>query len=96
MSDRPLTEAEIELALSDLSGWAHEGDRLTRTWTFDGHLAALAAAGAVGWVQERRNHHADLTIRYNRLTVSTTTHSAGNKVSAKDTELAGAVSSLLD
>lgn len=96
MTDEPLTEAEIELALSDLHGWNHSGDRLEQTWTFDGHLAAITAASAVAWLQEQRNHHADLTIRYNKLSVSTTTHSAGHKVSAKDTELAGAISDLLD
>lgn len=96
MTDQPLSEAEIELALSELPGWNHTEDRLEQSWTFDGHLAAVAAAAAVGWLQERRNHHADLTIQYNKLTVSTTTHSAGNKVSAKDTDLAQAVSALLD
>ncbi|WP_026924083.1 4a-hydroxytetrahydrobiopterin dehydratase [Glycomyces arizonensis] len=95
MTDQPLTEAEIELALSELPGWNHTGDRLERSWTFEGHLASVAAATAVGWLQEQRNHHADLTIQYNRLTVSTTTHSAGHKVSAKDVELAQAVSELL-
>ncbi|RRS02159.1 4a-hydroxytetrahydrobiopterin dehydratase [Glycomyces terrestris] len=96
MSDQPLTEAEIELALSDLPGWTHARDRLECTWTFDGHLQALAAATGVGLLSERRDHHADLAINYNKLTVSVTTHSAGNKVSAKDTDLARAVSDLLD
>lgn len=96
MSDRPLTDAEIELALSDLPGWTHADDRLEREWTFDGHLPALAAATGVGLLNERGDHHADLSIRYNRLKVSTTTHSAGNKISAKDTDLAKAVSDLLD
>ncbi|MEU5869934.1 4a-hydroxytetrahydrobiopterin dehydratase [Glycomyces sp. NPDC047369] len=96
MSDQPLTGAEIELALSELPGWTHEHDRLASTWTFDGHLQALAAATGVGLLSERRNHHADLTINYNKLTVSVTTHSAGSKVSAKDTDLAQAVSALLD
>ncbi|HEX2144078.1 MAG TPA: 4a-hydroxytetrahydrobiopterin dehydratase [Glycomyces sp.] len=96
MSDKPLTEAEIELALSELPGWSHVGDRLEQTWTFGGHLETLAAAAAVGLLNEKRNHHADLTINYNKLRVSTTTHSAGNKVSAKDTDLAEAVSDLLN
>ncbi|WP_026929144.1 4a-hydroxytetrahydrobiopterin dehydratase [Glycomyces tenuis] len=96
MTDQPLTEAEIELALSELPGWNHTDDHLVCSWTFDGHLAAVSAAAAVGWLQERRNHHADLTIQYNKLTVSTTTHSAGHKVSAKDTALAQEVSALLD
>lgn len=96
MSDQPLTEAEIELALSDLPGWSHVGDRLERSWTFGGHLQALAAATAVGFLNEQRGHHADLHVNYDRLRVSATTHSAGNKVSAKDTDLAEAVSRLLD
>ena len=95
MTDQPLTEAEIELALSELPGWSHVGNRLECSWTFTGHLDAVAAASAVGWLAERRNHHADLSIQYNKLTVSTTTHSAGNRVSAKDTDLAGAVSETL-
>lgn len=95
MSDQPLTEAEIELALSDLPGWSHVGDRLERTWSCGGHLQALAAAVAVGHLNERQGHHADLTINYDQLRVSVTTHSAGNKVSAKDTQLARAVSDLL-
>lgn len=96
MSDQPLTEAEIELALSELPGWSHVGNHLEATWTFDGHLHALAAATAVGLLNERRNHHADLAINYNKLRITTTTHSAGHQVSAKDTDLARAISDLLD
>ncbi|GAA2349026.1 MULTISPECIES: 4a-hydroxytetrahydrobiopterin dehydratase [Glycomyces] len=96
MSDQPLTDAEIELALSELPGWTLVGDRLEQTWTFGGHLQALAAATAVGFLNEQRGHHADLTVNYDKLRVSTTTHSAGNKVSAKDTDLARAVGELLE
>jgi 4a-hydroxytetrahydrobiopterin dehydratase len=96
MSDQPLTEAEIELALSDLPGWSHVGARLENTWTFGGHLQALAAASAVGVLNEQRNHHSDLKINYDKLHVSTTTHSAGHQVSAKDVDLARAISNLLD
>ena len=96
MSDQPLSDAEIELALSELPGWTLVGDRLEQTWTFGGHLQALAAATAVGFLNEQRGHHADLTVNYDKLRVSTTTHSAGNKVSAKDTDLARAVGELLE
>lgn len=91
-----MTDAEIELALSDLPGWTHAGDRLEREWTFDGHFAALAAATGVGILNEQRNHHADLSVHYNRLRVSTTTHSAGNRVTDKDVDLAEAITGLLD
>ncbi|GAA2165073.1 4a-hydroxytetrahydrobiopterin dehydratase [Glycomyces lechevalierae] len=91
-----MTDAEIELALSELPGWTLVGDRLEQTWTFGGHLQALAAATAVGFLNEQRGHHADLTVNYDKLRVSTTTHSAGNKVSAKDTDLARAVGELLE
>jgi 4a-hydroxytetrahydrobiopterin dehydratase len=96
MHDQPLNEAEIELALSELPGWTHEHDQLTKTWQFGGHLAAVTAAAAVGHVQESLNHHGDLSIKYNTLTVSTTTHSAGNKVSEKDIDLARRIAELLN
>lgn len=96
MSDQPLTEAEIELALSELPGWSHVENRLERTWSFGGHLQALAAATAVGLLNERRDHHSDLAVNYDTLKVSTTTHSAGHRVSAKDVDLATAISEFLD
>jgi len=42
----------------------------------------------VGEFAEALNHHPDILIGYCRVTVSTTTHDAGNQISEMDFELA--------
>jgi 4a-hydroxytetrahydrobiopterin dehydratase len=48
----------------------------------------------IATVQEEMNHHADLTLTYNRLAVAVNTHSAGGKVTELDTQLATRVEEL--
>ncbi|MEU6082830.1 4a-hydroxytetrahydrobiopterin dehydratase [Streptomyces sp. NPDC047108] len=88
MAPKALSPQEIEDALAELPGWAANGDRIERTYTFEGHLAAAAIVGQIARVQEALNHHADLTLSYNKLTVASSTHSAGGKVTELDLELA--------
>lgn len=85
---KPLDDREISDALQNLPGWSYEEDRLTRSYTLDGHLPAVAMLVHVATVQEELNHHADLGLVYNRLTVAVNTHSEGGRVTALDTELA--------
>ncbi|MEU4682616.1 4a-hydroxytetrahydrobiopterin dehydratase [Streptomyces xinghaiensis] len=88
MAPRPLTPQEIQDALTELPGWASTGDRIERTYTFAGHLAAAAIVTEIARVQESLNHHADLTLSYDKLKVSVNTHSVGGEVTELDTELA--------
>jgi 4a-hydroxytetrahydrobiopterin dehydratase len=74
---KPLDDREISDALQNLPGWSYEEDRLTRSYTLDGHLPAVAMLVHVATVQEELNHHADLGLVYNRLTVAVNTHSEG-------------------
>ncbi|MFG2193616.1 4a-hydroxytetrahydrobiopterin dehydratase [Streptomyces sp. NPDC048639] len=88
MAPEPLSHQEIEDALAELPGWTLNDDRITRTYTCEGHLAAAAMVGQIARVQETLNHHADLTLSYNKLTATSSTHSAGGKVTELDLELA--------
>lgn len=88
MAPEPLTPQEIENALAELPGWTAAGDRIERTYTFAGHLAAAAIVTEIARVQESLGHHADLTLSYNKLTVSVNTHSVGGRITELDTELA--------
>lgn len=85
---KPLDEREISDALQNLPGWSLERDRLTRAYTFDGPLPALAMLVHIATVQEELNHHAELSLLYNRLAIAVNTHSEGGRVTALDTELA--------
>ncbi|MET7765431.1 4a-hydroxytetrahydrobiopterin dehydratase [Streptomyces sp. NPDC005336] len=88
MAVEPLTQKEIEERLEQLPGWSFVDDRLSRSYVFDGHPQAAGLVAEVSRIQEELNHHSDLTLGYNRVTVSVNTHSVGGKVTELDLELA--------
>ncbi|MDT0317143.1 4a-hydroxytetrahydrobiopterin dehydratase [Streptomyces millisiae] len=88
MAPQPLTELEIAECLSGLPGWTVRDDRLERGYTLAGHLPAVALLTHVAAVQEELNHHAELTVTYNRLHIAVNTHSVGGRVTELDVQLA--------
>lgn len=86
-----LTESEIAERLAQLKAWSRAGDALVKTFKFDSYLAGLAFASAVGVIAEGLNHHPDMRISWRTVTVSFSTHEAGNKLSAKDFAAAEAI-----
>ncbi len=91
---KALSEAEISGGLARLNKWTRDGEVLVKEFTFDSYLAGVAFASSVGVVAEGLNHHPDMTIGYRQVTVSFTTHDAGNKLSANDLAAAAAVDAL--
>jgi len=73
-----LGDQEIREALRQLPGWRREGDAIAKDFTFEGGFM-----GSVGYVNrlaeaaEAADHHPDLAISWNRVTVSWSTHSQG-------------------
>lgn len=90
----PLSPKEIEDRLADLPGWSLDGGRLTRSYRLGSHFAATAMVVHVAQVQEELDHHSDLTLGYNTVSVAVQTHSVGGAVTAKDIELAHRVEDL--
>ena len=88
MNTPPLSPAEVERALTDLPGWAWERDALVKTLKFADFREALAFMLRAGFEAEALNHHPDWTNVYNKVVIRLTTHDAGDKVTAKDVELA--------
>lgn len=84
----PLSREEIETALKGLAGWALEEGALAKTFKFGTFKDALAFMVRAGFEAEAMNHHPDWTNVYNRVAVKLMTHDAGDKVTAKDVELA--------
>ena len=86
-----LSDAKINEGLANLNGWSRAGDVLTKSFKFDSYLAGVAFASTVGVIAEGLNHHPDISIGWRRVTVSFTTHDAGNKISGKDMAAAQAI-----
>ncbi|MDQ0407393.1 4a-hydroxytetrahydrobiopterin dehydratase [Streptomyces sp. NBC_01723] len=94
MPVEPLSRQEIEERLTELPGWSLEGGRLTRAYRLGSHFAATAMVVHIAQVQEELDHHSDLTLGYNTVSLAVHTHSAGGAVTAKDVELARRVEDL--
>ncbi|PKW11101.1 MULTISPECIES: 4a-hydroxytetrahydrobiopterin dehydratase [unclassified Streptomyces] len=88
MAVEPLSQKEIEDRLAELPGWSADGDRLTRSYRLGSHFAAAALVMHVAGIQDELDHHSDLTLGYNTVSLSVNTHSAGGAVTEKDFVLA--------
>jgi 4a-hydroxytetrahydrobiopterin dehydratase len=79
---------EIKARLAVLSGWVvNEAGEISKTFAFSGFPQALMYISAVGVLAEAAQHHPDITIQWNKVTLALTTHDAGG-LSEKDFDLA--------
>ena len=85
-----LTEAEIADGLARLTGWTRDGETLRRTFAFKGFPEAVAFIQSLVAPAEALDHHPDVDLRYNKVSVALSTHSAGG-ITALDLELAGRI-----
>jgi 4a-hydroxytetrahydrobiopterin dehydratase len=94
----PLDPSAITSALAELPAWSHEkignDDALVRRETFSNFATLMVAVNKIAEAAEAANHHPDLDIRYNRLTICLTSHDAGG-VTQRDVKMAGQISSIL-
>lgn len=77
--------------LRGLPGWAFSSGKLWKTFTFPDYAGAMEFANAVARAADRLGHHPDMLVQYGRVTLTTSTHDAGGKVTEKDFELAAEV-----
>lgn len=87
-----LSNRTISRRLERLPGWMGKDRRkaIHRTYTFPTFRASLAFVTYVGEVAESLDHHPDIDIRFNKVTLTISTHSAGG-LTEKDFQLAGVV-----
>ena len=84
-----LSQTEIQGKLRGLPGWELvKGKSLQKKFSFNNFKEALAFVNQVGELAEKSDHHPDITINYNKVTLTSWTHTAGG-LTAKDFDLAG-------
>ena len=88
MRDAPLSPDALETAVSELNGWTVQDDALVRELKFADFRQAMAFVMRLAFEAEELNHHPELGNVYNRVSLRLTTHDSGNKVTARDVELA--------
>ncbi len=90
-----LTSEQVQKALNELPGWSlNPAGEIAKTFRFRDFPQALMFVMSVGWLAEAAQHHPDITIQWNRVTLALTTHDAGG-LTDKDVALAKQVEALL-
>ena len=82
-----LTDSEIQQSLASLSGWKQEGKAIQRIFEFADFKAAMEFVNKVAGAAEQANHHPDIDIRYNKVTMALISHDSGG-VTARDVKMA--------
>lgn len=88
-----LTEEQIAERLAGLAGWTRQGNSIVREVALADFRAAMLYVGAVAYLAEAANHHPDVLISWNKVTLTLSTHSAGG-LTSKDFALAMQISAL--
>jgi 4a-hydroxytetrahydrobiopterin dehydratase len=81
------TPEQVTAELGSTPGWAVADGQLTRTVTRKDFRDALLYVNAVGYLAEQANHHPDISVSWNKVTLTLVSHSAGG-LTAKDFALA--------
>ena len=82
----PLTQADRKALAASHPAWALDGETIRRTFTFADFAASVGFVARVALVAEKADHHPDIDIRWNRVTLVLTTHSLG-RLSDQDRSL---------
>ena len=72
-----LSRDAAESLLEQLAGWSvgADGKELRRTFAFADYHRSMAFVNAVAWIAHREDHHPDMAVGYNKVTVVYSTHS---------------------
>jgi 4a-hydroxytetrahydrobiopterin dehydratase len=85
-----LNDDEIRGGLLQLDGWTREGPEIMKRYGFPDYAAAMAFANRVAELAAAADHHPDMLVTYDQVTLTLSTHSAGG-LTRKDLELAGRI-----
>ena len=88
-----LNDEEIEERLAELDGWERDGEAIRRQFKLDDFKGSVDFVNRLTPIAEEMNHHPDLNISWDTVTVSLSTHSEGG-LTAADFDLAERIESL--
>lgn len=89
----PLNEEEIKQKLEGLTGWELKENAIEKVFQFDSFLRSIAFITRLTEPAETARHHPDITINYDKVTLSLSTHDEGG-VTQKDFQLAARIDKL--
>ena len=88
-----LSDEQVRQQLQGLEGWSQQGKAIVRQFEFADFKAAMDFVNRVADAAESANHHPDITINYNKVTLLLTSHDSGG-VTDRDARMAGKINAL--
>jgi 4a-hydroxytetrahydrobiopterin dehydratase len=88
-----LSSEQIADRLKSFTGWEYQETAITKLYRFPDFIKAIEYVNKLAIIAESQDHHPDIGIHYNQVTLSLTTHDAGG-VTDKDFILAKAAEKL--
>lgn len=88
-----LNEEQITSRIGALHGWQRKGAAITKMYQLKDFVRAMGFVNSVALLAEKANHHPDIDIRWNTVSLTLSTHSAGG-LTEKDFTLAEEIDKL--
>ena len=88
-----LSDSEIDSRLAELEGWEREGEMIVKTFELADFVGSVEFIRRLVEPAEEMGHHPDLSVSWNKVQVSITTHAAGG-LTENDFELAKRIDGL--
>ena len=85
-----LNNDQIKIFLVQHPAWSLAGDKLSKETSFADFDAAIKYVDAVAVIAGQQQHHPDIDIRYNKVTLNTFSHDAGG-ITERDIKLVEAL-----
>ncbi len=88
-----LSDDEVRKALPQLSGWKKNGNAIERVFQFGSFVQAMEFVNHIAEAAEAVNHHPDILINYNKVTLTLVSHDSGG-VTQRDIKMAARINEL--
>lgn len=88
-----LSDAEVKEKLAGLEGWERSGEAIEKSFKRGDFVGAVEFISSLVEPAEAMNHHPDVAISWETVTVTISTHSEGG-LTAADFELAAKIDAL--
>lgn len=72
-----LSPHQVQAGLAKLPGWALKGGEIAKAFKFPSFRAAIGFVDKVADIADAADHHPDIDVRFDRVTLTLSTHSAG-------------------
>jgi 4a-hydroxytetrahydrobiopterin dehydratase len=93
MAPTILSEDQIVSRLKQLKGWSRSGSEIRKVVESADFVHAMGLVNSIALLAEKQNHHPDIDIRWNKVTLVLSTHSAGG-LTDNDFKLAKSIDEL--